>query len=106
MARNKTVLLRCTLEDGKISRKPGERASLPEALAKSLAGLGLVEILDSDAVAIRNAAEPRNGSRPAAAQTPPASAPDGGAEDRGSGDAGADADADSADAGKEDEANG
>lgn len=89
MARNKTVLLRCTLEDGKISRKPGERASLPEALAKSLAGLGLVEILD-----------------PAAAKTPPASAPDGDGDDTGSGDAGADADADSAEAGKEDGTNG
>lgn len=93
MARNKTVLLRCTLEDGKISRKPGERASLPEALAKSLAGLGLVEILD-----------------PAAVKTPPASAPDRDGDDTGSGDAGADsdadADADSAEAGKEQETNG
>lgn len=93
MARNKTVLLRCTLEDGKISRKPGERASLPEALAKSLAGLGLVEILDPAAA-------------PPPVKTPPASAPDGDGDDTGSGDAGADADADSAEAEKEDEANG
>lgn len=93
MAKNKTVHLNCTLEDGKISRKPGERANLPEALAKSLAGLGLVEILDPVA------AKPP-------AKIPPAGAPDAAGGDTGSGDAGADAGADSADAGKEDEANG
>lgn len=89
MAKSKTVLLHCTLEDGKTPRQPGERASLSEALAKSLAGLGLVEILD-----------------PAAAKAPPASAPEGDGDDTGSGDAGADADADSAEAGKEDGTNG
>lgn len=85
MAKNKTVLLNCTLEDGKISRKPGERANLPEAQAKSLAGLGLVEILD-----------------PASAKISPAGAPDADAGDTVSGDTGAD----NADDGKGDEANG
>lgn len=85
MAKSKTVLLHCTLEDGKISRKPGERANLSEALAKSLAGLGLVEILD-----------------PASAKIPPAGTPDAGAGDTVFGDTGAD----NADDGKGDEING
>lgn len=89
MAKSKTVLLHCTLEDGKISRKPGERANLSEALAKSLAGLGLVEILD-----------------PASAKIPPAGTPDAGAGDTVSGDTGADAGADNADGEKGDEING
>ena len=46
MAKSKTVLLHCTLEDGKTPRQAGERVSIPEALAKSLVQLGLAEILD------------------------------------------------------------
>ena len=46
MAKSKTVLLHCTLEDGKTPRQPGERASIPEALAKSLVQLGLAEALE------------------------------------------------------------
>ncbi|WP_165071039.1 hypothetical protein [Desulfovibrio sp. ZJ200] len=60
MARSKTitVLLRCSLEDGKMRREPGERAVLPAAEARSLADSGLAELLET----------PRNGRE----KTPPA----------------------------------
>lgn len=96
MAKTKTVLLHCTLEDGKTPRKPGERVTISEALAKSLMQLGLAEALE----------QPTGKTPPAGASGTSTSDTDA-ASDAGSGVSGADASDDVGDiAGNGGDANG